>query len=451
MPPELPSDPDALAKLLGAAGLHYDPAADTGPPIGPPAPPVAPPKFALPADVAARTATQNAQADTIGPTTVQPPVAPPPGPQVFATQPAAAGVPGAAHGGGNPYAAYLKSLQGQQGAADDVARAQGQLVENEGIAQGLKGQALAGDQADALSKAQARDAEAQRAIAEVDAASKDAASAKIDPDEWWHSQSLADKGRLTLASALSEFGTGLVGGRNSVLDQINKHVDDSIAAQRQAIESKHGRVADMKGSLAEMYRRFGNMDQAEAGARILHLQQLDAEAMQYGATAKSDLVAKNAELAHRQFQSEIEKQKAQLTARAHVTTPKEQAELDKLRAETGKTLAETDKLKSGAAAEAPQDAPNFTFGEAVKSYLFPGSDAGLKRAQLEQHNTGVVGAVHKSTGLRGESLDKAGESYASSPFTPNALINQRNEAARRFSKGAAPGEPLPAEFEEDEK
>lgn len=451
--PEMPSDPDALAKLLGAAGLHYDPAADTGPPIGPPAPPVAPPKFALPADVAARTATQDAQADTIGPTTVRPPVAPPPGPQVFAKQPAAAGAAPVVQGGGGPSAGpYLKSLQDQQAAADRAGGIEAGMVEDQGLIQGRQAELLQRQQNEMAQAQAARDAQAQAKLAEVDAASKDAASAKQDPDRWWHSQGPLDKARLTLASFLGGFGAALTHTQDGVAASIDKHITDDINAQRGEIEAKHGRVADLKGSLAEMYRRFGDMQQAEAGARILQLQHLDAEAAQYGATAKSALVRANAAQAHAQLQSEIEKQKMKLAQGARALTPLEQAQLDKTRAETGKTLAETDKLKSGAAAEAPPDAPEMSYAEAVKSYLFPGSDAGLKRAQQEQHDIGAAGVIHKNVGLKGEAAIEGAKPYSASPFMPNALIRQHNEALHKnFGKGAAPGEPLPADFEEDDK
>jgi predicted nucleic acid-binding Zn-ribbon protein len=61
-----------------------------------------------------------------------------------------------------------------------------------------------------------------------------------------------------------------------------------IDAQKQEIEAKRGRVEDMKGSLAEMYRRFGNMDKAMDAAHLLTLQQIDAEQRSFAAGTKSE-------------------------------------------------------------------------------------------------------------------------------------------------------------------
>ena len=481
--PDLPTDPDALARMLGNAGLSYDPAVPA-PSSAPQSPPMGVPS--LPPDVAARVARQNATANVNGPTAIPPaaaPGAPPPGSQdVFAKPPPRPTMtPGFGQGGGGAPGmrpvdqAYLDSLRAEQGPMADAGDAEANMVKDQGIAGGRAARQIGMDEMDATRVARDRDRQTQMALQQVDDASKDAASQGIDPDHWWHSQSLGDKARLTLASILGGFVSGYKGGPNQAIAQMNKHIDDDIAAQKQKIESAKGRVGDMKGSVAEMYRRFGNLDQAEAGARILHLQQLDQEAVQYGASAKSDLVRANAAQASAALRAEIAKQAAQLTPRAGAgggPTAKEIADraydIMKGESERGQSISpEEARLKAlasygavqnaggltakpgTAVAEPVLDAPEMSFGEAVKSYLFPGSDAGLKRAEMQQHNTGVVGAVHKSTGLRGESLDKAGESYASTPFTPNALIRERNEAARKFSKGRADGAP-PPDFEEED-
>lgn len=225
--------------------------------------------------------------------------------------------PANTNGGGayvNPYAAYLASLNAQKGAMDDAGRAQEQVTNDAGIAAGLKGQSYGQQVADNMGRAQREYDEGSKREAEIDAASKDAANAKEDPDRWWHSQGFADKARLTLAAALGGFASGYRGGPNQVMAEINNHIDRDIASQRRDIEAKKGRVADMRGSLAEMYRRYGNLDQATMAAQVLHLNQMDQEALEHGASAKSDLVRANADLMHRQFQSEIEKIKAQLAS-----------------------------------------------------------------------------------------------------------------------------------------
>jgi hypothetical protein len=486
--PDLPTDPDALARMLGNAGLSYDPAVPA-PSSAPPAQPMGEPMGvpSLPPDVAARVARQNAVANVNGPTEIPPPAAPgalPPGSQdVFAKPPPKPTMaPGFGQGGGGAPAMrpvdtnYLDSLRAEQGPMGEAGEAEANMVKDQGIAGGRAARQIGMDEMDATRMARDRDRQTQMALQQVDDASKEAASKGIDPDHWWHSQSFGDKARLTLASVLGGFVSGYKGGPNQAIEQMNKHINDDIDAQKQKIESAKGRVGDMKGSVAEMYRRFGNLEQAEAGARILHLQQLDQEAVQYGASAKSDLVRANAAQASAALRAEIAKQAAQLTPRAGAgggPTAKEIADrtydIMKGESERGQSISpEEARLKAFASyggvqnaggltakpgvagAEAVPDAPEMSFGEAVKSYLFPGSDAGLKRAQLEQHNVGVSGEIHKATGLRGESLEHAREAYASTPFTPNALIRQRNESARKFAKGGRDDGAPPPDFEEED-
>jgi hypothetical protein len=490
----IPNDPEALAKLLGNAGLKYDepPPETTKPPaMIAPVPSDAAPMFSLPPDVAARAEKQNAVANVNGPVTQAPAGAPSMKQEVFAKPPAqpqmgiAPGFGARGGGGGtpaNPFAKYYESLEAQKGAMGDVARAESQMVDDQGIAAGLKGQTYGQQVADTMAKANERDAQAARAAAQIDEASKKAADMKEDPDHFWNNQGFADKSRLILASALGGFVSGYRGGPNQALNHINGMIDRDIAAQRKNIEQAHGRVADMKGSLAEMYRRFGNMEQAEAGARILHLQQLDAEAQEHGAAAKSDLVRANADLASRQFQSEIEKQKAALAAKAGsgpdmraavvkrmqelrdkaasngVDMPVDEARNQAMAEIFGVTGAQQQgyaKAPSGEAAPQVPDAPQMSFGEAVQSYLMPGSEAGLKRLEMEQHNARVAGALHSPKGgniPKGEALEHALKAYSSNPFTPNSVIRQRNEAARALRKGGGGGGdalPDPEDFEED--
>lgn len=126
---------------------------------------------------------------------------------------------------------------------------------------------LAEEQAsEARTRAEQADKEAARIQSEIDAQSKQVADVKIDPQRLYNSKSTADKIMYHLAIMLG--GMGLHGGQpNLVLEQANREVDRDIDAQRQAIESGKQRIADMKGGLAEFYRRTGNMDQAVALAQ----------------------------------------------------------------------------------------------------------------------------------------------------------------------------------------
>ncbi len=364
-------------------------------------------------------------------------------------------------GGGAPAVVgpdgVVRAMQQQQSAQGDVGEAQAQIEANKGIAAGLQGQAIGQRAQDLKAKAAAQDAAAANAQQQIDQASQKAAAMREDPDHWWNSQSNADKARLTVANFLGELGAGLSHTENNVMPMINKHVDNDIAAQRKAIEQAHGRVADMHGSLAEMYRRFGNLNQAEDAAHIMHLQQLGAEADEYGSGARSDLARAQSDTVKAQLATQIEEYKKRLAASmaGHQLSPREQAEIDKLRAETGKTNAETATILNGKPGEAgPPDAPEFTFGQAIKSYI-PGTPEALMRDQLNQHNAGAVGVVHKGTGLRGEGAIKGAEPYTASVWTPRVQVRERNQALRnnfgRAVQAEMNGEPPPEGFEEEDQ
>ncbi|HMF11745.1 MAG TPA: hypothetical protein VKE94_05545, partial [Gemmataceae bacterium] len=77
---------------------------------------------------------------------------------------------------------------------------------------------------------------------------------------------------------------------------MNARIDRDIQAQRMNIEQKKGRIADMKGILAETYRRTGNMDQAEALARAAVHQGLAESAVDLTSQVKSQQLKANADL-----------------------------------------------------------------------------------------------------------------------------------------------------------
>jgi hypothetical protein len=417
----------------------------------------------------------------------------PPGPMVFAqppaTAPAAAGIGlmGPRGGGGapaNPFKAYFDSLESQKGAMGDVSRAEQQMVDDQGIAAGLKGQSYGEQVRDMMAKAQSRDEQAAKVQGEVDAASKRASELKEDPDRWWKGQGTADKVRLTLASALGGFLSGYRGGPNQALQQINQHIDRDIAAQRKDIEQAHGRVADMKGSLAEMYRRFGNMEQAEGAARILHLQQLDQEAQEHGASAKSDLVRANADLASRQFQSEIEKTKASMAAKAGGGTDPRAAILkraqeianasggtisvdaamgraaDEYRAAyggsaTGNTTTYAKPAPGGEikVGEAPGSTNPFAhpIDAATAALGIQGSAGNDKRVARDQYNADIMGYAHKAFGARTpEAQREIMGGFIIAPNDDERTIARKKEAfMSKYGHGAAPMAPPPEGFEED--
>jgi hypothetical protein len=193
------------------------------------------------------------------------------------------------------------------------AAAAGQVGANEAQA---TGSAMLGDQ-------QRRDAEAQQAraqeqaqqtqrqIGEIQRLSDEAASKQIDPSRWWHNQEGSSKVLYTLSAALGGFAAGWTHGPNLAMNQINRYIDDDIGAQKQAIEQAHGKVTDAKGVLGEMYQRFGNLNQAEAAARILHYDSMTNDVKAQVASAQSPTVAANGQI----LEAEIQRKKLEAQQR----------------------------------------------------------------------------------------------------------------------------------------
>jgi hypothetical protein len=118
--------------------------------------------------------------------------------------------------------------------------------------------------------------------------------------------------------ALGGFMQGYRGmSQNPGLQQVNKEMDDYFARQREEIERKKGRVADMDGLLASAYRRTGNLDQADALARSVALQQLDADQQAHAANTKSE----TAMAASRQLSANLQAQQAEQNLRLQKYIP----------------------------------------------------------------------------------------------------------------------------------
>lgn len=358
-------------------------------------------------------------------------------PEVFAQQPGAQGQPAPQQGGGGAfggagYKAYLDSIKAQGGPLGEAGDAAGRLAEGEGITSGLAAQQMGAYNEKNRAAAEAHDKAYVKAGESIDAASKEA-NASEDPNHFWSSASKGDHVRLVLAAALGGFLSGFRGGPNQGMEQINHLVDQDIASQRHKIEAARGRVADLRGGLADMYRRFGNMDQAEAGAQALHYKQLIAEGDEHDASARSDLVRAKWGSLRAELNTKLEEAKIKIASGGpKPMTEKERADIEKTRAETAHTNAETAKLNGGAASETPKDAPEMSYGQAVAS-LLPWTQSHVDAEQYGQRNALLTGAIHKKTGLRGEGAIHAAEPFTSSPWTPNSVVRQHNEAGRNLA------------------
>jgi hypothetical protein len=121
-----------------------------------------------------------------------------------------------------------------------------------------------------------------------------------------------------IAAALGAFGASLGHGQNAALEIINSSINRDLDAQKQAIESKKGKVADMDTALAQAYRRFGNMDQAMAAARSVKLQQVDEQIAAHGEASQGEAQKAQADAARAQVARQQAFEDSKLYA--HVTT-----------------------------------------------------------------------------------------------------------------------------------
>ena len=120
---------------------------------------------------------------------------------------------------------------------------------------------------------------------------------KIDNDKYFKERSGGQAVLDVLSGILLGFSSGLKGGPNAGVEMMNAKIDRSIMSQKQEIEAKKGRVADMKGLLADAFRITGNMDQAEALARGSIYKGLEEKALEMTAGAKSKQIQANTDYA----------------------------------------------------------------------------------------------------------------------------------------------------------
>lgn len=205
---------------------------------------------------------------------------------------------------GTEAGAAQKQLGEAQAAGEELT----QNVEN------VRGKTLALQATETQQAAEKHDEKIQQITEQLEGLVRDHATSKIDPDRWWKRLDTGDKIRFSVANMLGAFANGFSGGRvqNSAMETINGHIQNDLMAQRQEIEQKKGRVEDMRGLLAETYKRFGNMDQAMAAAHALALQQVDSEQRQYAALSNSQVRLAESRQASAKLQEEQALQLANL-------------------------------------------------------------------------------------------------------------------------------------------
>ena len=195
------------------------------------------------------------------------------------------------------------------GAQQDIGAAQDQAARASADAAQQRADLMAQQQADMQRQAQEHDAYLRRQEDQIAGLSKEVADEKIDP---FKNKTTLDRIRYGLAAALGGFVSGFRGTPNYAMQQINTELDREMQIQREEIERKKGRIGDQQGLLASAYRRFGNLDQAEAAARGVALQQLDAEQQAYAARNGDPVQLAKSKMLSKQMQLDADKFKASL-------------------------------------------------------------------------------------------------------------------------------------------
>lgn len=138
-----------------------------------------------------------------------------------------------------------------------------------------------------LAKVEEFDAEAAKIRAEVRAA-------KVEPDRLWSGAGgIARRIAFALAAGLEGFGKGLrgEGGPNNTIALMLQLVDRDVALQRESIERRKGDLADVRGAMADVYRRVGDLDQAAQQTRLLLNESLQARLARIAATWEGPQIA----------------------------------------------------------------------------------------------------------------------------------------------------------------
>lgn len=202
--------------------------------------------------------------------------------------------------------AALQPFEDEKAAVRAQMSAEQKLGEDAAVASGLRGQELAQQEAAVRKHAEMQDRDVAQRMDKIEALTKEVSEGKVNPDHFWESRSTGQKIAFGVAAFLGGFVSGFRGGPNEALQHMESAIDRDMAAQRANIENKRGQIGDMRGLLAETYRRYGNMDQAEAAARVIALQQIDQRAQEYAVGSGNELVAAKGQM----LQAQINKAEA---------------------------------------------------------------------------------------------------------------------------------------------
>lgn len=152
-----------------------------------------------------------------------------------------------------------------------------------------------------------RQGQAQIALDDLDKATTEASSLKVDPNHFWASASTGDKIIMGISLALGAVGAAN-DGQNRVVPIITAAIDRDIAAQKANIANAQQGVSQKASALSAMRSQFRDDRMAESAARVAAIErvkmQLAQKAMQF---SDPEVKARAEKLAGA---LEVEKQKA---------------------------------------------------------------------------------------------------------------------------------------------
>lgn len=126
---------------------------------------------------------------------------------------------------------------------------------------------------------------------------------KIEPNKWWAKSTTEQKIGMSLGMMLGGVGAALTGGKNIVIDQVQKMIEADTEAQKAEIGKK-------QNLYAMMYKRFGDERVAEAAANSYKLQGIQTKLQQVAAQYKGQQAGANAEMALGQLNERMAVEKA---------------------------------------------------------------------------------------------------------------------------------------------
>ena len=245
----------------------------------------------------------------------------------------------------------------QQGALEDAGEAQAQAAKQKELELGrhataLKARQTAFDaqQANVQAQITAQEAKASAIRAEV-------AGMKEDPDRWWSTRSAGQKMQLSMAAALSGFVQGFRGqaGPNAVVALTQQLIDRDIKLQSKQIARKGAEAATERGIVGDLYRKLGDIRQAENQGRIMLTEGLKTKLDQIGQSAAAPMARASAQQASALLDQQIIglKNQAFQQGQDKVTTSTSSSSSSQ-RAPLGSVLAKIMKAKKGKPTKMPQ-------------------------------------------------------------------------------------------------